>query len=110
MISIASKDAFGGFTIAVFSPKNIPVAPMAMINPSLREPSMFLFQSKLLILLHTFLKHMMSFWWLFFIDVFFIFSLISVICKKHTNTDGKDIKYTNAMDLKNHLTVLKAVP
>ena len=39
MISIATRDAFGGFTFAAFSPKNIPVALMVMINPSLRESS-----------------------------------------------------------------------
>ena len=39
-------------------------------------------------------------WWiLFFIDEFFIFRLESVICKKYTNTDGKDCKYTNAIDI-----------
>ena len=47
---------------------------------------------------------MTSFWWLilFFIDEFFIFSLTSVICEKYTNTNGKDDKYTNAID-KYHL-------
>ena len=39
-------------------------------------------------------------WWiLFFIDEFFIFRLESVVCKKYTNTDGKDRKYTNAIDI-----------
>ena len=44
---------------------------------------------------------MTSFWWLilFFIDEFFIFRLKSVICKRYTNTDGKDCKYTNAIDI-----------
>ena len=35
----------------------------------------------------------------FFIDEFFIFRLKSVICKKYTNTDGKDCKYTKAIDI-----------
>ena len=35
------------------------------------------------------LKHMMSFWWLFFIDLLFICGLGSVIWKKYTNTNGK---------------------
>ena len=39
-------------------------------------------------------------WWLivFFIDEFFIFRE-SDICKKYTSTDGKDSKYTNAIDI-----------
>ena len=36
---------------------------------------------------------------LFFIDKFFIFRLKSVVCKKYTNTDGKDHEYTNAIDI-----------
>ena len=36
---------------------------------------------------------------LFFTDKFFIFRLKSVICKKYTNTNGKDRKYTNAIDI-----------
>ena len=66
----------------------------------------FFFQSKLLIYCIRFfiisdLKHITSFWWLtlFFIDKFFIFRLKSVICKKYTNTDDKDSKYTNAIDI-----------
>ena len=42
-------------------------------------------------LLYIFLKHMTSFWWFilfFFLSLFFMFSLGSVICKKYTNTDG----------------------
>ena len=41
---------------------------------------------------------MTSFWWLilFFIDDF---RLKSVICKKYTNANGKDSKYTNAIDI-----------
>ena len=41
--SIASRDAFGAFIFAAFKLKNIPAAPMFMINPS------FFFQSKLAI-------------------------------------------------------------
>ena len=52
-------------------------------------------------LLYIFLRYMMSFWWfiLFFIDDFFIFRLISVICKKYPNTNAKDSKHTNAIDI-----------
>ena len=62
---------------------------------------LFLFQSKLLILLYIFLMDMMSFWWLilFFIDLFFICSLRSFICKKYANANGKDSNYTNAIDI-----------
>ena len=49
MISMASRDAFGGFTFVAFCVKNIPVVVVAMISPSLVESSMFFFQSKLLI-------------------------------------------------------------
>ena len=49
MISIASREAFGGFTFAAFSAKNIPVVVAVMIRPSLIESSMFFFQLKLLI-------------------------------------------------------------
>ena len=44
---------------------------------------------------------MTSFWWLilFFIDLFFICSLRSVICKKYANANGKDSKYTNTIDI-----------
>ena len=43
----------------------------------------------------------MTFWWLilFFIDLIFIYSLRSVICKKHANSNDKDSKYTNAIDI-----------
>ena len=43
----------------------------------------------------------MSFWWLilFFIDNFFIFRLKSVICKTYTNTNGKESKHINAIDI-----------
>ena len=42
---------------------------------------------------------MTSFWWLilFFIDGFF--RLKGVICKKYKNTDGKDRKHTNVIDI-----------
>ena len=35
----------------------------------------------------------------FFIDESFIFRLESVICKKYTNTNGKDSNYTNAINI-----------
>ena len=54
MISIASRDAFGGFTFAAVSAKNIPVGVAVMISPSLIESSISFFQSELLILLYTF--------------------------------------------------------
>ena len=47
--SMASRDAFGGFKFAAFKPKKIPAAPTVMINPSLRESSMFFLQLKLLV-------------------------------------------------------------
>ena len=36
MIYIASRNAFGGFTFAPISTKNIPVVVTVMINPFLR--------------------------------------------------------------------------
>ena len=101
MITIASRGVFGGFTFAAFSAKSIPVV-VAVTIPSLIESSLFLFQSKLLILLYIFLKHITSFWWLilFFIDLFFICSLWVVICKKYANANGKDSKSTNAIDIR----------
>ena len=44
---------------------------------------------------------MKSFWRLilFFIDNFFSFRLETVICKKIHKTNGKDSKYTNAIDI-----------
>ena len=39
MISIASRDAFGGFTIAALSTQNILVVVAVMINPSLIDRS-----------------------------------------------------------------------
>ena len=49
MIYIASRDAFGGFTFAAFSAKNVPVVVAVMISPTLIGSSIFFFQSKLLI-------------------------------------------------------------
>ena len=76
MMSMASRDAFGGFTFVAFSAKNIPVVVTVMISPSLIESSMFFFQSKLLIYCIGFQKHMTSFWWLilFFIDNFRLYA------------------------------------
>ena len=103
MISIASRDAFcgGGFTFAVFIAKNIPVFVAVTIISSLIESSVLFFQSKIIILLYIFLKHITLFWWLilFFTDLFFICSLRSVICKKYTNANGKNSKYTNTIDI-----------
>ena len=44
---------------------------------------------------------MASFWWLilFFIDLFSICSLGSVICKKYAKANGKENKYANAIDI-----------
>ena len=101
MISIASRDAFGGFTFTAFSAKNISVVVAVMIS---RVFNVFL-PIKAAHLLHRVfsssdLMHITSFWWLilFFIDLFFICSLRSVICKKYTN-HGKDSKYTNELDI-----------
>ena len=49
MIFVASRDAFRGFTFAVFSTYKIHLVVAAMINLSLIESSMFFFQLKLLI-------------------------------------------------------------
>ena len=49
MISIESRDAFGGFKFAYFNVKNILVVGAVMISPPLIESSLFFFQSKLLI-------------------------------------------------------------
>ena len=43
MTSMASMDAFGGFTFASFSAENIAVVVAVMINPSLIESSTFFF-------------------------------------------------------------------
>ena len=96
MISIASRDAFGGFTFAAFSAKNTSVVVAVMIIPSLIESLMLLFQSKLLICC-IFLKHITSFWFnrLFMDDLFRFY----VICKKYTNAYGKNSNYTNAVDI-----------
>ena len=102
MISIASRDAFGGFTFTAFSAKNISVVVAVMIS---RVFNVFL-PIKAAHLLHRVfsssdLMHITSFWWLilFFIDLFFICSLRSVICKKYANANGKDSKYTNTIDI-----------
>ena len=44
---------------------------------------------------------MTSFWWLilFSVNEFFVFRLESVKCKKYTNTNGKDSKYTHAINI-----------
>ena len=106
MISIASRDAFGGFTFAAFSAKNIPVVVVVMTVPSLIKSSMFFFPVRTTHLLYrvfssSYLKHMTSFWWLilFFIDLVFICSLGSVICKKYENPHDKDRKHTNTIDI-----------
>ena len=102
MISIASRDAFGGFTFTAFSAKNISVVVAVMIS---RVFNVFL-PIKAAHLLHRVfsssnLMHITSFWWLilFFIDLFFICSLRSVICKKYTNSYGKDSRYTKVLDI-----------
>ena len=107
MIFIASRDAFGSFTFAAFSAKNIPVVVAVMISLSLIDSSMFFLKEiKTSHLLYRFfsssdLKHMTSFWCLimFSIDKLFIFRLKSVVCKKYTNTDDKDSKHTNAINI-----------
>ena len=71
-----------------------------IISRSLIESSIYFSQSKLTIYCTFFLKHMTSFWWLilfFFIVLFF--SLRSIICKKYTNTNGKDSKHANTIDV-----------
>ena len=71
-----------------------------MINPSLIEFSTFFFQSKLLIHCIFFKTYdVVSVADLFFIGLFFIFRMKSVVCKKYTNTGGKDSKSTNAIDI-----------
>ena len=75
MISIASRDVFGGFKFAAFRPKNIVVVVAVMISPSLRESSMFFL--KLAIYCTGFL----------IIRSFF-----------HT---GKDINHSNDVDINN---------
>ena len=77
MISIASRDVFGGFTFAAFSAKNIPVAPMVMISSSLREPSMFFFSIKT--------SHL----------------LYKVFLSSDQKIAGKNIKDTNYVDVNN---------
>ena len=101
MISIASRDAFDGFTFAAFSAKNIPVVVVVMIVPSLIKSPMFFFPVRTTHLLYrvfssSYLKHMTSVWWLI---LFFIDSLGSVICKKYENPHDKDRKHTNTIDI-----------
>ena len=51
-------------------------------------------------LLYRFLKDMKSLWLLFFsVAVFFFIFRESAIRKKYTNTNGKDSKYTNTIDI-----------
>ena len=57
------------------------------------------FQSKVLIYCIFFLKHVTSFWWLILFFTGLFFRLKSVLYKKYTNVTGKDIKYTNAIDI-----------
>ena len=54
MISMESRDAFGGFTFAAFSANNIPVVVAVMISPSLIESSMFFFPFRTNHLLYRF--------------------------------------------------------
>ena len=90
-------------TSIVLRPKNIPTvveATVIMSSPSSIGFLMFFCQSQSLIYCID-LKHLTSFWWLilFFIDEIFVFRLKSVIFKKYTNTNGKDSKYTNAINI-----------
>ena len=75
-----------GFTLAAFSAKNIPVVVAVMIISSLIESSMIFFQSKLLILLHIFLKHIASFWFnrLFIGDL----SYLLAACKNNASCEN----------------------
>ena len=63
--------------------------------------NVFLTSTSYSFIVYFLLKYVTSFWWLilFFIDKFFNFSLKSVICKKYTNTNVKDRKHTNAIDI-----------
>ena len=94
MISMTSRNAFGGFSFAAFSTYNIPIVVAVMINPSLIESSMFFSNQSYLFIVYfskaydVVLVVDLVFHWLFFI----IFRLESVICKKYTNTNGN--KYT----------------
>ena len=92
LMSMTSRDTFGGFMFAAFSVKSGPPVVAVIISPSLLESSMFLFHSKLLIylfirffimiLLNS--KHTASFRWFcrFYVDLFFIDGLrrLIVIC------------------------------
>ena len=81
--------------------KDITAVVTVMVDPSSVASLLFWSSQSLSYYNHFFLKHRTSFWWLilFFIDSFFIFRLKSVICKKYTNTNGKDSKYTNVIDI-----------
>ena len=83
MISIASKDAFSGFTFTAYNPWNIPVAPMVMIKPFLRESSMFFFPIKTSHLLYKVFYHQIK------------------KKKNYLSHAGKDINHTNDMDASN---------
>ena len=102
MISIASRDAFGGFTFAAISAKNVPVVVTVKITASLIESSMFFFPIKAIHLLYRVfsssdLKYITSLWFnrLFMDDLSYLF----VIRTKYTNACGKDSKYTNVEDI-----------
>ena len=101
MITMASRDGFGGFTFAAFNVKSIPVATVVTIIPSLIESSMFFFQSKLLIYCIRFFitrskaYNVVLVYRLFMDDL----SCLLVVCKKYANTNGKNSKNTNAIDI-----------
>ena len=96
---MAFMDAFGGFTFAPFNMENIPVAVAVMIDLSVIKFSVLFFQSKIAVYC-IFFK---SIWRHFDGSSFFIgeefFRLKSVICKKYTNTNGKDRKHANSIDI-----------
>ena len=98
---MASRDAFGCFTFTVFSAKNVPVVAAVMIIPFLIVFSVFLPIKTTHLLYRVFsssdLKHMTSFWFnRFFMDDL---SCLLVVCKKCANANGKDSKYTNAINI-----------
>ena len=99
MISMASRNAFGSFTFAAFSAKNIPVAVAVMFFFNQNYSFMCIFFSP------SYLKHITSFLWfmllLFFVALFFICSLrrVLVIYKKYTSTYGQNSNYTNVVDI-----------
>ena len=89
---------FYPFTFAAFSAKNIPVVVAVIIKSIVNRVFNIFFPIKTTHLCiglshHYILKHITSFWWfnrllLFFIGLFFICSLRSVICKKYKNAYG----------------------